>query len=175
MIFDTESISLDKEVFTETGKLLGRVRRVIYDTESGQVSSLVIASYAATWIPDQVISTYSLTVDEVVSTGPNRVIVFEGAENRLKQITTGIWERLGIASPSFSNQKQEEYYVRPPFSVERGVADWDDDELEGWDGGDVWDDEENDDYSGGIAPSPRPRKPSPSPISDSAAELPPNS
>jgi len=174
MMFDTESISIDNEVFTETGKLLGRVRRVIYDTESDRVSSLVIASYAATWIPDQLISTYSLIVDEVVSTGLNRVIVFEGAENRLKQITTGIWERLGIARPIFSNQKQEEYYVRPPY-VERGVASGDDDEVEGWDGGDVWDDRENDDYSGGIAPSPRPRKPSPSPITDETAELPPNS
>jgi len=175
MIFDTESISIDNEVFTETGKIIGRVRRVIYDTESDRVSSLVIASYAATWIPAQLISTYSLIVDEVVSTGPNRVIVFEGAENRLRQITTGIWERLGIARPSFSNQKHAEYYVRPPVYVERGVASGDDDEVEGWDGGDVWDDEENDDYSGGIAPSPRPRKPSPSPISDSAAELPPTS
>ncbi|NER00801.1 MAG: photosystem reaction center subunit H, partial [Cyanothece sp. SIO2G6] len=37
--------------------------------------------------------------DEIVSTSPDRIIVFEGSEQKLSQVTVGILERLGIGNP----------------------------------------------------------------------------
>lgn len=135
------------EVVTETGELLGKVRGFKFDVTTGQISSLVIASLGIPLIPAQIISTYELPVEEVVSSGPDRLIVFEGAEERLNQLTVGVLERLGISGPPWEREEEEEYLpttstanqlgsgirtttsypaVRPPVRVEET---WED---EGW-------------------------------------------
>jgi sporulation protein YlmC with PRC-barrel domain len=135
------------EVVTETGELLGKVRGFKFDISTGQISSLVIASIGIPLIPAQLISTYELPVEEVVSSGPERLIVFEGAEERLNQLTVGLLERLGISGPPWEREEEEEYLptastanqlgsgirtttsypaVRPPVRVEET---WED---EGW-------------------------------------------
>jgi sporulation protein YlmC with PRC-barrel domain len=86
---ETYSSLINCEVITETGDLLGKVRGYKFDVDTGRVVSLIIASLGLPLIPDQVVSTYELSVDEVVSSGPDRLIVFEGAEERIMQLSCG--------------------------------------------------------------------------------------
>jgi sporulation protein YlmC with PRC-barrel domain len=99
------------EVITETGEPLGKVRDFQFNTDDGRVSSIIIASIGIPQIPEQLISTYELSMDEVVSAGPDRLIVYEGAEDRINQLTVGVLERLGIGRPLW--EKDEEEYYRP--------------------------------------------------------------
>ncbi|NEQ30506.1 MAG: photosystem reaction center subunit H [Leptolyngbya sp. SIO4C5] len=99
------------EVITEAGESLGRVRGFKFDVVTGKIESLVIASLGLPQIPDQVVSTYELPIDEIVSSGPDRLIVFEGAEEKLVQITVGILERLGIGSPPWERDAEDAYIM----------------------------------------------------------------
>ncbi len=99
---------INSEVITETGEPLGRVRDFIFNLDEGQIDSLIIASLGLPQIPDQFISTYELPIEEIMSSGPNRVIVFEGAEDRISQLTEGILERLGIGRPIWERDEEEE-------------------------------------------------------------------
>lgn len=99
------------EVVTETGEMLGRVRGFKFDVTTGKLESIVIASLGLPQIPDQVISTYELPIDEIVSSGPDRLIVFEGAEEKLVQLSVGLLERLGIGSPPWERDSDSEYIM----------------------------------------------------------------
>ena len=114
---DTEIYSnlVNWEVITEAGEVLGRVRGFKFDGISGRISSIVIASLGLPQIPDQVLSTYELSMDEVVSVGPNRLIVFEGAEERVTQLSVGVLERLGIGKAPW--EREDEYYNATPKTV----------------------------------------------------------
>jgi len=105
------------EVITETGEVLGKVRGFKFNGETGKIYSIVIASFGLPQIPDQVLSTYELSVDEIVSTGPKRLIVFEGAEERVTQLTVGLLERLGIGKPPWERDAEEEYGYTMPRAV----------------------------------------------------------
>ncbi|MBD2777943.1 PRC-barrel domain-containing protein [Iningainema tapete] len=106
---ETYSNLMNWEVITETGELLGRVRGFKFNGETGKVYSIVIASLGLPQIPDQFLSTYEMSVEEIVSTGPNRLIVFEGAEERVTQLTVGVLERLGIGRAPWDRDADEEY------------------------------------------------------------------
>lgn len=110
---DAYSSLINSEVITETGELLGKVRGFKFNINDGRVASLIIASIGIPLIPDQIVSTYELSIDEVVSSGPDRLIVFEGAEEKLSQITVGLLERLGIGVPPWEREDEEDYYVMP--------------------------------------------------------------
>lgn len=109
------------EVITETGELLGRVRNFKFNGETGNVSSLIIASLGLPQIPEQVLSTYELPIEEIVSSGPNRLIVFEGAEERVTQLTVGLLERLGIGKAPWERD-EEEYYTPTTTRVENQLG-----------------------------------------------------
>ena len=109
------------EVVTETQELLGRVRNFKFDVETGKISALIIASIGLPLVPEQVVSTYELDVEEIVTNGPDRIIVFEGAEERLNQVSVGLLERLGIAIPPWE-QEDDEDYVLPKASVENQLG-----------------------------------------------------
>lgn len=119
------------EVITEAGEPLGKVRDFQFDAENGAINSIVIASIGIPQIPEQFISTYELSIEEVVSSGPDRLIVFEGSEERIEQISVGLLERLGIGRPAWERDR-EDYYpqtikaenqlgtgipLRPPIST----------------------------------------------------------
>lgn len=108
---DTEIYTslINCEVITETGELLGKVRGFKFDIDSGRLTSLTIASLGLPLIPDQVVSTYELGIDQVVSSGPDRLIVFEGSEERLVQLSVGVLERLGIGRAPWERDEDEEY------------------------------------------------------------------
>lgn len=99
------------EVVTETGEMLGRVRGFKFDVTTGKLESIVIASLGLPQIPDQVISTYELPIDEIVSSGPDRLIVYEGAEEKLVQLSVGLLERLGIGSAPWDRGDESEYIM----------------------------------------------------------------
>ncbi|MEQ9548922.1 MAG: PRC-barrel domain-containing protein [Coleofasciculus sp. G3-WIS-01] len=121
---DAYSTLINSEVITETGELLGRVRGFKFSVEDGKVASLIIASLGLPQIPDQVISTYELPIEEIVSSGPDRLIVFEGAQERLIQLTVGILERMGIGNPPWEREEEEGYYApttRPENQLGTGI------------------------------------------------------
>ena len=105
------SILINSEVITETGELLGKVRGFKFNMTNGKVESIIIASLGIPLIPDQVISTYELSIEEVVSSGPDRLIVFEGAEEKMVQMTVGMLERLGLGRSPWD--REDDYYVMP--------------------------------------------------------------
>ena len=107
----TYSNLVKSEVITESGEGLGRVRGFKFDVVSGQLQSIVIASMGLPQIPDQVISSYELPVEEIVSTGPDRIIVFEGSEEKLKQISVGLLERLGLGNAPW--EREDDGYIMP--------------------------------------------------------------
>lgn len=108
---DAYSRLVNCEVITEAGEPLGRVRDFQFNLEDGKVSSLIIATIGIPQIPEQIISTYELPIEEVVSSGPDRLIVFENAEERLTQLTVGLLERLGIGRPAWDRDDEEAYYT----------------------------------------------------------------
>jgi sporulation protein YlmC with PRC-barrel domain len=97
------------EVITETGDMLGKVRGFKFSCDDGKLTSIIIAAIGLPLIPDNVISTYEFSIDEVVSSGPNRLIVFEGAEERLEQLSVGFLERIGLGKAPW----EDEYSYRP--------------------------------------------------------------
>jgi len=120
---DTEAYSslINSEVLTENGDLLGRVRDFKFDTKDGKVLSLIIASIGIPQIPDQIISTYEMPIDEIVASGPNRLIVFEGSEEKLQQLTVGVLERLGLAEPPWQRE-EEGLYNLPTVSPDKQLG-----------------------------------------------------
>jgi sporulation protein YlmC with PRC-barrel domain len=109
MDVETYSSLINCEVITETGELLGKVRGFKFDVDTGRLSSIIIASLGVPLIPDQVVSTYEISIEEVVSSGPDRLIVFEGAEERIIQLSVGVLERLGIGRAPWERDEEEEY------------------------------------------------------------------
>lgn len=115
---------INSEVITETGEPLGRVRDFQFDLGTGKVNSLIIASLGFPQIPDQVISTYEISIEEVISSGPNRLIVFEGSEERLVQLTVGVLERIGLGRAPWEKDEEELYYpptTRPENQLGTGI------------------------------------------------------
>ena len=110
------STLISHEVITEAGEVLGKVRGFKFDTVSGEITALVIASLGLPLIPSQLISTYELPVEQIVSTGPDRVIVFEGTEEKLQQITVGVLERLGLGGAPWENEEEAYIPTRTPTS-----------------------------------------------------------
>ncbi|HEY9828295.1 MAG TPA: PRC-barrel domain-containing protein [Stenomitos sp.] len=110
------STLINHEVITETGEVLGRVRGFKFDTVNGEISALVIASIGMPLIPEQLISTYELPVDQIVSTGPDRIIVFEGAEDRVMQLSVGVLERLGLGAAPWESEDEDYIPTRTPTS-----------------------------------------------------------
>lgn len=145
---------INYEVITETGEMLGRVRSFVFNPESGKIISLIIASLGIPQIPEQVLSTYELPIDEIISSGANRLIVVEGAEERLNQLSVGLLERLGIGKAPWERDEDDAYYtptttkaenqlgtgvplqapkVQPPLRTNRPVVveqAWDEDDYE---------------------------------------------
>ncbi len=58
-----------------------------------------------------VLSTWEMPVDEIVSSGPDRIIVYEGAEEKLKQLNSGFLEKLGVGNSGWEESERERYRV----------------------------------------------------------------
>ncbi|ERN41171.1 PRC-barrel domain protein [Rubidibacter lacunae KORDI 51-2] len=117
----TLSRLINCEVVTESEQRLGRVRDFQFSLEDGKVLSLTIASLGLPQIPDQILSTYELPVEDIVSSSPDRIIVFEGAEEHLRQLSVGILERVGISKPPWERE-EEDYYLTPTARPENQLG-----------------------------------------------------
>ena len=74
------------QVITESGQLLGRVLGFSFDIETGELISLVTGAIGVPLLGEGVLSTWEIPVDEIVSSGTDRIIVYEGAEEKLNQL-----------------------------------------------------------------------------------------
>merc|ERR1712139_276581 len=88
------------QVITESGQLLGRVLGFSFDIETGDLISLV---------GEGVLSTWEIPVDEIVSSGTDRIIVYEGAEEKLNQLSSGLLEKLGVGGSSWEEREANRY------------------------------------------------------------------
>jgi sporulation protein YlmC with PRC-barrel domain len=97
------------QVITESGEQLGRVLGFSFDIETGDLTTLVLGALGLPLLGEGVLSTWELSVEEIVSSGPDRIIVYEGAEEKLKQLGTGLLEKLGIGGPSWEQEERDRY------------------------------------------------------------------
>jgi hypothetical protein len=127
------------EVITETREILGWVKNTICSEDD--TLFLIISILSISWLPKVFIGSYQLPTSEIVSFGTNRIIVFEGAEDRLICQTVSLLERIGLVQPPWCKKGEWE---APIISMN-----------------DSWDDDEG---STGTSPVPVPREPGPSPM-----------
>ena len=106
---DRYSKVINCQVITEAGDQLGRVLGFSFDIETGELATLVIGALGVPLLGEGVLSTWELTVEEIVSSGPDRIIVYEGAEDKLKQLGSGLLEKLGIGGPSWEQEERDRY------------------------------------------------------------------
>ena len=99
------------QVITESGDQLGRVLGFSFDIETGELLSLVMGALGVPLLGEGVLSTWEMPVDEIVSSGPDRIIVYEGAEDKLKQLNSGLLEKLGVGNSGWENSERERYRV----------------------------------------------------------------
>ena len=55
------------------------------------------------------LSTWEIPVEEIVSSGTDRIIVYEGAEEKLKQLSSGLLEKLGVGGSSWDERETSGY------------------------------------------------------------------
>ncbi len=106
---------IGNEVVTESGELLGKVHDFKFEPSTGDLLYLVLSSLGAPIVPTMLISTYELDVNEIIAVGRDRIIVTEGMEERMTQLTKGLLERIGLGKPPWEQEFEEEYL--PPTSV----------------------------------------------------------
>ncbi len=99
------------QVITESGQQLGRVLGFSFDIETGELTTLVMGALGVPLLGEGLLSTWEMPVEEIVSSGPDRIIVYEGAEDKLKQLNSGVLEKLGVGGPSWEEQERERYRV----------------------------------------------------------------
>ena len=97
------------QVITESGQLLGRVLGFSFDIETGDLISLVTGAVGVPLLGEGVLSTWEIPVDEIVSSGTDRIIVYEGAEEKLNQLSSGLLEKLGVGGSSWEERETNRY------------------------------------------------------------------
>jgi len=97
------------QVITESGQLLGRVLGFSFDIETGDLISLVMGAVGVPLLGEGVLSTWEIPVEEIVSSGTDRIIVYEGAEDKLKQLSSGLLEKLGVGGSSWDEGEANGY------------------------------------------------------------------
>ncbi len=97
------------QVITESGQLLGRVLGFSFDIETGDLISLVMGAVGVPLLGEGVLSTWEIPVDEIVSSGTDRIIVYEGAEEKLNQLSSGLLEKLGVGGSSWEERESNRY------------------------------------------------------------------
>ncbi len=97
------------QVITESGQLLGRVLGFSFDIETGDLISLVMGAVGVPLLGEGVLSTWEISVEEIVSSGTDRIIVYEGAEEKLKQLNSGLLEKLGVGGSAWDERDANGY------------------------------------------------------------------
>ena len=108
---------INNEVVTESGEPLGKVRDFKFEPETGDLMFLIVASVGNPIIPASLISTYELDVNEIIAVGRDRIIVTEGMEDRMTQLSKGLLERIGLGKAPWEDDFEDDYM--PPTNVIR--------------------------------------------------------
>ncbi|HRD41760.1 MAG TPA: PRC-barrel domain-containing protein [Prochlorococcaceae cyanobacterium AMR_MDS_5431] len=98
--------AINCQVITESGQELGRVLGFSFDIETGDLVSLIVSTFGVPLLGEGILSTWELTVDEIISSGADRIIVYEGAETKLKQLSSGLLEKLGFIGSVWEDERQ---------------------------------------------------------------------
>ena len=106
---DRYSKVINCQVITESGDQLGRVLGFSFDIETGELISLVMGAMGVPLLGEGVLSTWEIPVNEIVSSGADRIIVYEGAEDKLKQLSSGLLEKIGVGGGSWDERERERY------------------------------------------------------------------
>ncbi|MFM7602947.1 MAG: PRC-barrel domain-containing protein [Pseudanabaena sp.] len=120
LITERYTTLINNEVVTESGELLGKVRDFKFDPETGDLLFLIVASVGNPIIPASLISTYELDVNEIIAVGRDRIIVTEGMEDRMTQLSKGLLERLGLGKAPWEDDFEDDYM--PPSTTIRDNA-----------------------------------------------------
>ncbi len=99
------------QVITDSGQQLGRVLGFSFDIETGELITLVMGALGVPLLGEGVLSTWEMPVDEIVSSGADRIIVYEGAEEKLKQLNSGVLEKLGVGGSTWEERERDRYRV----------------------------------------------------------------
>jgi sporulation protein YlmC with PRC-barrel domain len=121
---------IGSDVVTETGTRLGKVKDFSFNSTSGVVSELILSSLGIPLIPGILISTFSMDADEILSASSNQIIVEDGAETRLTQLSKGLLESVGIGKPPWEAPTESPILPSAAESVETAEAEEYDQEYE---------------------------------------------
>ena len=91
------------DVVTERGTYIGRVRDFEFDPEDGLVQRLIVDALGLPVVPTEVVSAYAVDVSEILSSGAERIIVADGAEARVEQLSASLLQRLQLAAPPWED------------------------------------------------------------------------
>jgi len=100
------------DVITEAGAFIGRVRDYEFDPEDGSVKRLIVDAWGISAIPDDVISTYAVDVREVIDAGRERILVEDGCEQRVEQLSVSLLQRLELSGTPW---EEEEAFLQDPY------------------------------------------------------------
>lgn len=87
------------KIISETGDIFGWVKDVIMNSEDDESLFLVISILPYCWLPPFLTGIYQLPVSAIASSGPDRVVVFAEANNRIICQTVSWLELLGLVKP----------------------------------------------------------------------------
>ena len=102
-----------KDVLTESGQFIGRVRDFEFDPEDGAIARLIVDAWGVPTVPEGVVSTYAVDVAEVIECGQERILVAEDAESRVEQLSVSVLQRLALTAPPWEEEEMygDEYYA----------------------------------------------------------------
>jgi len=126
------STVVGKDVVTESGQFIGRVRDFEFDPEDGAIARLIVDAWGVPTVPEGVVSTYAVDVSEIIQCGQERVIVAEDAESRVEQLSVSVLQRLTLTAPPWEEEEayddayaDEYYYDRAPYARDEYAAYFD--------------------------------------------------
>lgn len=71
---------------------IGKIRGYTFNINTGAVESLEFDSFGFSIIPSSLVSTYRLSVEDVLDVESDKVIVYEEAFSHVQRLTKGIWD-----------------------------------------------------------------------------------
>ena len=95
------------DVVTERGTHIGRVRDYEFDPDDGLVQRIVVDALGLPIVPEGVVSTYAVDVGEILSVGMDRIILAEGAESRVEQLSASLLQRLQLTAPPWEDDLRD--------------------------------------------------------------------
>ena len=120
------STVVGKDVVTESGQFIGRVRDFEFDPEDGAIARLIVDAWGVPTVPEGVVSTYAVDIGEVIRCGQERIIVAEDAESRVEQLSVSVLQRLSLTVPPWEEDMEmygdpyyDDYYVENGRGVSR--------------------------------------------------------